>query len=101
MPPRIKVALWCKKRYRSDIRGRMTDRPTKHNFTESIVKTDQAEFERRSKISKEIATRHNDRDIPKTPFNNGVMILTCFPRQEYPGLVMLTMVTLEKKVSLQ
>jgi hypothetical protein len=40
-----------------------------------MVKIDQAEFEIRIKIAKEIATRHSDRDIPKTPFNNGVTSL--------------------------
>jgi hypothetical protein len=74
----------------------MSHRPTKHNFTESMVKTDQAEFERRIKIAKEIATRQRDRYIPKTPFNNGVTSLTRLSGQEYPGLVMLTMVSLDK-----
>jgi hypothetical protein len=31
-PPR-NVALWCGKRYKSNIRGRMTDHPTEHIFT--------------------------------------------------------------------
>jgi hypothetical protein len=61
-----------------------------------MVKTDQAEFKRRTKIAKEIETRQSDRDIPKTTFNNGVTILTRLSGQEYPGLVMLTMVTLDK-----
>jgi hypothetical protein len=55
--PPINVDLWCEKRYNSNIRGRLTDRPTEHNFTKSMVKTDQAEFERRIKIAKEIAER--------------------------------------------
>jgi hypothetical protein len=49
----------------------MTDRPTKHNFTKSMVKTDQAEFERRIKIAKEIATRQSDNDILK---KNSIMV---------------------------
>jgi hypothetical protein len=61
-----------------------------------MVKTDQAEFERRIKISKDIATIQSDSDIPKKPFNNGVISLTILPGQEYPGLVMLTMVILYK-----
>jgi hypothetical protein len=79
-----KVALWCEKRYNSNIRGRgkITDRPTEHDFTEPMVKTDQAEFERRIKISKEIATIQSDRDIPKKPFNNGIISLTRLPGQE-------------------
>jgi hypothetical protein len=75
VPPR-KVALWCEKRYSSNMRGKMSHRPAEHNFTESMVKTNQAEFERRIKIAKEIATIQSDRDIPKTPFNNGVTSLT-------------------------
>jgi hypothetical protein len=71
VPPR-NVSLWCEKRYNSNIRGRMTHRPTKHNFTESMVKTDEAEFKRRIKIAKEIATGQSDCDVPETPFNNGV-----------------------------
>jgi hypothetical protein len=78
------------------VRGKMSHRPADHNFTESMVKTDQAEFERRIKIANEIATSQSDRDIPKTPFNNGVTSLTRLSGQEYPGLVMLTMVTLYK-----
>jgi hypothetical protein len=75
VPPR-KVSLWCEKRYSSNVRGKMRHRPADHHFTESMVKTDQVEFERRIKIDKEIATRQSDRDIPKTPFNNGVTSLT-------------------------
>jgi hypothetical protein len=75
VPPR-KVALWCEKRYSSNMRGKLSHRPAGHNFTESMVKTDQAEFERRIKIAKEIATRQSDHGIPKTQFNNGVTSLT-------------------------
>jgi hypothetical protein len=84
VPPR-KVSLWCEKRYSSNTRGKMSQRPADHNFTESMVKTDQAEFERRIKISREIATRQSDHDIPKTPFNNGVTRMTRLSGQEYPG----------------
>jgi hypothetical protein len=91
-----KVSLWCEKKYKSNIRGIMTDSPNKQNFTETMVKTDQAEFERKIKIAYEIATRQRDRDIPKIPFNNGVTSLTRLSGQEYPGLVMLMMVTLDK-----
>jgi hypothetical protein len=87
--PPIKVYLWCEKRYSSNTRGNMSHRPADHNFTESIVKTDQAEFERIINIAKEISTRQSDRDIPKTPFNNGFTSLTRLSGQEYPGLVML------------
>jgi hypothetical protein len=75
VPPR-KVALLCEKRYSSNMREKVSHRPAEHNFTESMVKTDQAEFERRIKIAKEISTIQSDHDIPKTPFNNGVTSLT-------------------------
>jgi hypothetical protein len=75
VPPR-KVALWREKRYSSNMREKMSHRSVENNFTESMVKTDQAEFERRIKIAKEIATIQSDRDIPNTPFNNGVTSLT-------------------------
>jgi hypothetical protein len=75
VPPR-KVSFWYEKRYISNVRGNMNHRPADHHFTESMVKTDQAEFERGIKIAKDIAKRQSDRDIPKTPFNNGVTSLT-------------------------
>jgi hypothetical protein len=95
VPPR-KVSLWCENRYNFNIRGRMTERPTEHKLTESMVKIDQAEFKRRINISKEIATRQIDRNILKSSFNNGVTSLTRLSGQEYPDLVMLTMVVLDK-----
>jgi hypothetical protein len=73
----------------------MEHRPPQPKPSEAHVKTDQAKFERRIKMAKQIATRQSDRDIPKTPFNNGVTSLTRLTGQEYPGLVMLTLVTLE------
>jgi hypothetical protein len=80
VPPR-KVDLWCEKRYSSNMRGKISHRPAKHNFTESMVKEDQSEFTRIIKIAKEIATSHSDCYVPKTPFNNGVTSLTCFSGQ--------------------
>jgi hypothetical protein len=71
-PPPRKVAIWFEKGYKSNIRERKTDLPTEHSLTESMVKKYQAQFERRITIDKDITTRHNDHDIPKTPFNNGV-----------------------------
>jgi hypothetical protein len=60
----------------------MTDSLTEHNLTESMVKTDQANVERRIKIAKKIATRQSDRDTPNIPFNNGVTSLARLPGQE-------------------
>jgi hypothetical protein len=59
------------------------------------MKVDQAEFERRLKMAKEVSSRQSDRDVPKTPFNHGVTFLTRLTGQEFPVLVMLTMVCLD------
>jgi hypothetical protein len=61
----------------------------------ATMKVDQAEFERRLKMAKEVSSRQSDRDVPKTPFNHGVTCLTRLTGQEFPGLVMLTMVCLD------
>jgi hypothetical protein len=78
------------------MREKMSHHPAEYNFIESMVKTDQAEFEKSIKIANEIATRQSGYDTPNTPFNNGVTSLTRLSGQEYPGLVMLIMVTLNK-----
>ena len=39
--------------------------------------------------------RQSDREFPRTPFRNGVTDLTRLNGQEYPGLVMLTIVSLK------
>ena len=54
-----------------------------------------AEFERRFRILTSTSRRQSDRDMPKTPFKNGVTELTRLNAQEYPGLCMLTMVALK------
>lgn len=43
--------------------------------------------------------RQSDRDMPKTPFKNGVTDLSCLNGQEYPGLVMLTVVAMKGMLS--
>jgi hypothetical protein len=48
VPPR-KVYLWCKKRYNSNIRGIMTDRPTKQKFTGSMVKNRSSRFQKKNR----------------------------------------------------
>jgi hypothetical protein len=93
--PSKEIARWTKLRYIGDPRGSLRNRPTQVKFMESLVKTDQGEFERRIKIAKTVCTRQSDRDVPKTPFNNGVTSLSRLTGQEYPGLVMLTMVSLD------
>ena len=93
--PSKAISRWTRLRYKGHPNGSLSKRPTHVKFMESWVKTDQGEFERRIKIAKTVCTRQSDRDIPKTPFNNGVTILYRLTGQEYPGLVMLTMVTLD------
>jgi hypothetical protein len=61
----------------------------------ATMKVDQAEFERRFKMAKEVSSRQSDRDVPKTQLNHCVTCLTLLTGQELPGLVMLTMVCLD------
>jgi hypothetical protein len=86
------VSDWCDRRYSGDTTADIKSRPHPKNAT---MKVDQAEFERRLKMAKEVSSRQSDRDVPKTPFNHGVTCLTRLTGQEYPGLVMLTMVCLD------
>jgi hypothetical protein len=90
VPPR-KVALWCEKRYSSNVRVKMSHRPAEHNCTESMVKTDQAEFERRIKISKEIATIYSVGPCPCATYvvYLTVLAVTFFTRDNH-GVMLCT-----------
>jgi len=63
-------------------------RPTLPSSLKEIV--DKAELEARFRLLTMSARRQSDRDMPKTPFKNGVTDLTCLNGQEYPGLILLT-----------
>ena len=67
------VSDWCDRRYSGDTTEDIKSRPLPKNAT---MKVDQAEFERRLKMVKEVSSRQSDRDVPKTPFNHGVTCLT-------------------------
>ena len=54
-----------------------------------------SEFERRVRVMSFHISRQSDRSMPKARFQSGVTTLSFLNAQEYPGLVMLTMVCLE------
>ena len=56
---------------------------------------DKSEFERRFRIINMAARRQSDRSMPKCPFKNGVTDLTRLTGQEYPGLCLITAISLK------
>ena len=56
---------------------------------------DKSEFERRFRIINIAARRQSDRSMPKCPFKNGVTDLTRLTGQEYPGLCLITAITMK------
>jgi hypothetical protein len=54
-----------------------------------------AKFEAIFRFLTMCSRRQSDREVPRTPFKNGVTDLTRLNGQEYPGLVMLTLVALK------
>jgi hypothetical protein len=77
------VSDWCDRRYSVNTTTYPKSRPVPKNAT---TKVDQAEFERRVKIEKEVSLIQSDRDVPKTPFNHGVTCLTRLTGQKFPSL---------------
>jgi hypothetical protein len=69
--PSNEVELWCQRRYKGDARGHLNIHPIIPKNTDSMVKTDQVEFERRVKMAKVVGSRQSGRDVSKTSFNNG------------------------------
>jgi hypothetical protein len=61
------LELWRQRRYKVGARGHLNLRPITTKFIESMVKTDQAEFERRVKTVKEVGSRQSDLDVPTNP----------------------------------
>jgi hypothetical protein len=86
------ISDWCDRRYSGDTTADPKSRPVPKNAT---MKVDQAEFERRLKMAKEVSSRQSDRQVPKTPFNHSANCLKSLTGKEFPGLVMLTMVCLD------
>jgi hypothetical protein len=65
------------------------------NITESQFYIKKSKFEEIFRFLTMYSRRQSDREVPRTPFKNGVTDLTRLNGQEYPGLVMLTVVALK------
>ena len=65
------------------------------NITDSQLYINKAKFEAIFRYLTMYSRRQSDREVPRTPFRNGVTDLTRLNGQEYPGLVMLTIVALK------
>jgi hypothetical protein len=64
-------------------------------ITDSDYQINKAKFEAIFRFLTMCSRRQSDRSVPRTPFKNGVTELTRLNGQEYPGLVMLTLVALK------
>ena len=91
---------WLKERYRDDSvpspKDYLKSRPSQKKET-TKVRTDI--LERRIRLVRICCNRQSDRNVPRTPFNSGVTSLAKLTGQEYPGLCLLTMLTIEGLVS--
>jgi hypothetical protein len=67
----------------------------KVTITESQWYIKKSKFEAIFRFLTLYSRRQSDREVPRTPFRNGVTDLTRLNGQEYPGLVMLTIVALK------
>jgi hypothetical protein len=56
------VSYWCARRYSGDTTSYPKSRPAPNNAT---TKENQAEFERRLKMAKEVSSRQSDIDVPR------------------------------------
>jgi hypothetical protein len=65
------------------------------NITDSQLYINKAKFEAIFRYLTMYSRRQSDREVPRTPFRNGVTDLMRLNGQEYPGLVMLTIVALK------
>jgi hypothetical protein len=74
---------------------RRGDRPPVTKMTDSQLYINKPKFEAIFRFLTMYARRQSDREVPRTPFRNGVTDLTRLNGQEYPGLVMLTLVALK------
>lgn len=81
--------------YNSNDASTPSARPQCEKLTESKLYIDKAKFEAIFRYLTMYARRQSDREVPRTPFRNGVTDLTRLNGQEYPGLVMLTVVALK------
>ena len=89
------IAAWFKKRMSRPFTDSMPSRPSVPDPSKlkSIFK--KVEFERRVRIVTRSARRQSDRNMPRSPFKNGVTDLTKLTGQEYPGLVLMTLCSMK------
>jgi hypothetical protein len=80
---------WCNDDDRS-----LSTKP-KITITDSDYHINKAKFEAIFRFLTMSSRRQSDRSVPRTPFKNGVTDLTRLNGQEYPGLVMLTLIALK------
>jgi hypothetical protein len=80
---------WCDDPDRTE-----TTRP-KFTIENKDYQINKAKFEAIFRFLTMCSRRQSDREVPRTPFKNGVTDLTRLNGQEYPGLVMLTLVALK------
>ncbi|MGH7974201.1 MAG: hypothetical protein ACREBR_01650, partial [bacterium] len=89
VPPVLKN--WMSKRKAGSRLGNMKNRPKNlKKYAKSQFRGN--EFERRMRNVSFLASRQSDRDMPRSSFKNGVSQLTRLCGQEYPGLILLTIV---------
>ena len=84
---------WCNNQER-----KASNRP-ELKVTEKHYYISKAKFEAIFRFLTMCSRRQSDREVPRTPFKNGVTDLKRLNGQEYPGLVMLTLVTLKGLLS--
>ena len=85
---------WHTHRVMGNPEGYMSNRPdVKKGKNTAIFPA--AEFEARIRYVQSYSRRQSDRDMPRTPFKNGVTELTRLNGQEYPGLCLLTCICLK------
>jgi hypothetical protein len=65
------------------------------SITDADYHINKAKFEAIFRFLTMCSRRQSDHSVPRTPFKNGVTDLTRLNGQEYPGLVMLTLVALK------
>ena len=90
------MQIWFQKRINKESGGCSSEKPSYKGKKSKPTLFRKAEFERRFRSVTRAAFCQSDRGMPRCPFKHGVTSLTRLCGQEYPGLCLLTMVSLEK-----
>ena len=85
------LLAWFKKRMSRPLIDSMSSRPSVPDASKLKVVFNKVEFERRIRIVTRSSRRQSDRNMPRSPFKNGVSDLTKLTGQEYPGLILMTL----------